>query len=124
MELLCHLFSQLFCQDHAILRGHSGDGNEWNHVGCPHAGMFTFMLIHIDQLGGFRDGFESGKLSLIRTAHKGDHGPIMIRIHLLVQKHHPRHRFDLIGDRLDYLWSSSFGEIGNTFYNLCHFLSS
>jgi hypothetical protein len=73
-------------QLHAPLQLGRSDRNERQHVGRPHAGVLSSMTAQVDQLGRLLDALHRRLNHGLSLPYKGDHAPVVVGVHFLVQE--------------------------------------
>ena len=103
-----------------IVHGNARDGDEGEHVDSPHPRMFASMTIHVDQLHGLLRTSERCLGDTGAIADEGDDGPVVVRIHLLIEDSDLGHGADGLRDRIDDILAAALREIGDALDDLRH----
>ena len=98
-------------QRHAILDGHTIDGNKRQHVRRAHAWMRTFVFRQVDQLHGLAGAQKRRFRHRVWFARQRDHRAVMVGVHLSIQHVHTRHAAHRRHDGINLRGVAPFGKI-------------
>ncbi len=104
----------------AVLERQALDRHERHHVGRAHARVLAPVLGQVDQLAAALHRAERRLHHRIGLAREGEHGAVVVRVHLAVEQRDAGNGRDGLHDLLHHLAAAAFREVRDAFDELGH----